>query len=86
MQAQIDLGKWSAAGPLVQNLLSRSDGGEAVRGRCLRWLLQIAEMALKEGNRGEALRIIQDARAYLPRGDKLTDAFDKVEKQASRKN
>jgi HEAT repeat protein len=87
VQAQIDLGKWSAATPLVQSLLSRNaDGGEAARGRCLHWLLEIGGLALKEGNRAEALRLVQDARAYLSRGDKLAEAFDTLEKQASRKD
>ena len=87
VQAQIDLGKWSAAAPLVQSLLARNaDGGESARTRCLRWLLKISELALKEGNRGEALRIVQDARAYLSRGEKLAEAFDKLEKQASKKD
>jgi hypothetical protein len=83
VQAQIDLGKWSTAAPLVQNLLSRNaDGGEAARARCLRWLLEIGELALKEGNRAEVLRIVQDARAYLSRGDKLSESFDRLEKLA----
>ena len=67
-------------------LLSRSGEGQDRRRRCLRWLLQIGELALKEGNRTEALRIVQDARAYLGRSDKLVDAFDKLEKQALRKD
>jgi HEAT repeat protein len=86
VQAQIDLGRWSAAAPLAQNLLARNaDGGESARRRCLGWVVQAAELALKEGRRGEALRILQDARAYVTRGDKLGEAFDKLEKQASRK-
>jgi HEAT repeat protein len=85
VQAQIDGGKWAAAAPLVQNLLSRSaDGGEGARERCLRWLLEIGELALKDGNRSEALRIVQDARAYLSRGDKLGESFDKLEKMAKK--
>jgi HEAT repeat protein len=85
VQAQIDLGKWSAAAPLVQNLLSRNaDGGEAARTRYLRWLLAIGELALKEGNRAEAQRVVQDARAYLTRGDALGEAFDKLEKTAKK--
>jgi HEAT repeat protein len=85
VQAQIDQGKWSSAAPLVQNLLARNaDGGESARTRCLRWLLEIGELALKEGNRSETLRIVQDARAYLSRGEKLADEFDKLEKQAKK--
>jgi HEAT repeat protein len=87
VQAQIDVGKWSAAAPLVQSLLSRSSAGEeAIRVRCLHWLLTIAEMALKDGNRNEALRIVQDARAYLSGADKLAEAFAKLEKQAAKKD
>jgi hypothetical protein len=84
VQAQLDQRKWAAAAPLVQNLLSRSDG-EAARTRCLDWLQEIAALALKDGNRAETLRIIHDARVYLPRGDKRTLAFDKLEQQAARK-
>jgi HEAT repeat protein len=86
VQAQLDIGKWSAAAPLVQSLLARSaPGDETERKRCLTWLLAIGEMALKDGNRDEALRIVQDARAYLGNDGKLTEEFAKLEKQASRK-
>ena len=79
------MGKWSAAAPLVQSLLSRNaEGSEEFRARCLRWLLEIGERALKEGNRGEALRIVQDARAYLNRDDKIGESFANLEKQASK--
>jgi hypothetical protein len=77
----MDLGKWSAAAPLAQNLLAR--GGEpAQRTRCLKWLQKIAEMFLKENNRAEALRVVLEARPYLAQEDQLTEAFDKLEKQA----
>jgi HEAT repeat protein len=86
VQAQIDLGKWSAAAPLVLSLLSRNaSGGEEFRNRCLHWLLEIGERALKEGNRVEALRIVGDARAYLNRSDKIAESFANLEKQASKK-
>jgi HEAT repeat protein len=86
VQAQIDLGKWSAAVPLIQNVLARnSTGDEAIRTRCLNWLLAAGEMAMKDGNRDEVLRIVQVARAYLASADKLAEAFTKLENQATRK-
>jgi HEAT repeat protein len=84
VQAQIDLGKWSAAAPLAQNLLTRGES-PASRERCLKWLVKATEMALREGNRSEALRIIQEARPYIPKDDLLGPTFDKLAKQASRK-
>ncbi len=85
VQAQIDVGKWSAATPLVQSLLARSTAGdETVRTRCLNWMLAIGEMALKDGNRARA-RMAQRARPYLGNAEKLAEAFVKLEKQAARK-
>jgi HEAT repeat protein len=84
VRAQIEAGKWSAAGPLAQNLLARGEG-TASRERCLKWLLKVGEMALRDGNRTEALRIVQEARPYVPRDDRLSQAFEKLEKQAARK-
>lgn len=83
-KAHLDLGKWSAAAPLLQTLLSRGDG-EGLRGRCLKALAASAELALKENNRAEALRIVRESRPYLAKGDKLGETFDKLEKQASTK-
>jgi HEAT repeat protein len=82
VQAQVGQKRWAAAAPLVQNLLSRGDGSEEARTRCLEWLQEIAALALKDGNKAEALRVIQDARVYLPRGDRRAAAFDRLEKQA----
>jgi HEAT repeat protein len=84
VQAQIDLGKWSAAAPLAQNLLARSSD-PTLRARCLKALLKIGEMALREGNRAETLRLVLEARPYLSPEDRLTEAFDRLEKQASGK-
>lgn len=82
-QAQLDAGKWAAAAPLVQNLLARTvDASEAQRSRWLRWVVQIAEAALAENNRGEAARVLQEARPYLPKGDALAERFEALEKQA----
>jgi hypothetical protein len=84
-QVQIDLGKWSAAAPLWQTLLSRSEEGtEGLKTRCLRTLLSIAEHTLKEGNRAEAVRILKEARGYLVKGDKLAEAFETLQKQAEK--
>ncbi|MFO0844963.1 MAG: HEAT repeat domain-containing protein [Gemmataceae bacterium] len=81
-RAHLDLGKWSAAAPLLQGLLSRGGEAEALRSRCLKALAEAAGLALKEGHRAEALRLVREARAYLAKGDKLAEEFDKLEKQA----
>jgi HEAT repeat protein len=84
VQAQLDIGKWSAAAPLVRDLLTRP-AGEVELNRRLSWLLTVGEQALHEGNRGEALRAVETAQSFLPRTGKLADAFARLEKEASRK-
>ncbi len=84
-QTQLELGKWAAAAPLWQTLLSRTaDANEPQRARCLRALTRIVELALKEGNRAEARRIIQEARASLGKDEKLGEAFEELLKQAGK--
>ena len=82
VQAQLDQGKWSAAFPQVRDLLSRP-GTETEIDQRLHWLLTVGEQALQDGSRAEALQAVQEARPYLANAGKLTDAFDKLEKQAS---
>lgn len=81
VQVQLELGKWSAAAPLVRDLLT-SPGGEAAMDQRLRWLLAIGEQALREGNRAEAMRAVQVAQPYLSRGGKLARSFDALAKKA----
>jgi hypothetical protein len=83
VQAQLDLGKWSAAGPLVRELLARA-GTDAERDRCLRWLLTVGEQALQEGNRAEALRAARDAEPFLSAGGKLLESFERLRKEAEK--
>ncbi|MFO0926296.1 MAG: HEAT repeat domain-containing protein [Gemmataceae bacterium] len=83
VQAQLDAGKWAAAAPLVLILLARTvDATEAQRSRWLRWVAQVGELALAEGNRAEAVRVLQEARPYLPKSHPLAERFDALEKQA----
>jgi HEAT repeat protein len=82
VQAQLDIGKWSAAFPLVRDLLSRP-GTEAETTQRLRWMLTVGQQALQEGARADALRAVQEAQPYLPRTGPLAEAFDKLEKQAA---
>jgi HEAT repeat protein len=82
VQAQLDLGKWSAAGLVVRELLARP-GAEAERERRLRWLLTVGEQALQEGNRAEALRAARDAEPYL-QGGKLSASFERLRKDAEK--
>jgi hypothetical protein len=85
VSAQIDDGKWQAATPLAQTLLARSpEGNEAARTRCLKLILRLAEMALADGNKSEASRLVQEVRGYLPGSGPLTDAFDAVQRRAGR--
>jgi HEAT repeat protein len=76
--------KWSAAAPLVRELLAQPGDAAEVEQR-LGWLLQAGEQALRAGNRAEALRASQDARPYLRDGGKLGEAFERLEKQARKK-
>jgi hypothetical protein len=79
--AQIDQGKWSAAFPLARDLLDRP-GSDTDLERRLHHLLTIGRRALLEGNAGEALRAIQEAKPFLSRAKTLTPEFDRLEKQA----
>jgi hypothetical protein len=81
VQAQLDLGKWAAAFPVLRELLARQ-GTEAETAQRLRWLLNVGEQALQEGNKAEAQRVVQEAQPFLPRSGALTDSFDKLAKQA----
>jgi hypothetical protein len=80
VQAQLELGRWSAAVPLVRDLLARSEDADLPNR--LAWLVVIGEQALKEGNRAEALRMVQEAQPYLKRASKMADQFEKLEKLA----
>ena len=82
VQAQLDQGQWTAAFPLLRDLLSRP-GGDPDNDRRLHWLLTVGQQAMQEGNRAEALRAVQEAQPFLPRTGVLADAFEKLEKQAS---
>jgi HEAT repeat protein len=83
---QLELGKWASAGALIQGMLAR--GAElpaATRERCLGWATQAADLAIREGSRAEALRLLKEARPSLPTGDKLIATFDQLEKLAGAK-
>lgn len=80
-EAQIEEGKWAQAVPLVQTLLTRAtEANEPLRVRCLKMLSELAERALKEGQRAEARRIVQETRAYLGKEDRFAEVFDKLQK------
>ncbi|HZV07805.1 MAG TPA: HEAT repeat domain-containing protein [Gemmataceae bacterium] len=79
VQAQLELGKWSAALPLLRDLLTRP-ASEVELNRRLGWLLTAGEQALHEGNHGEAQRAIESAQPYLPHSGKLTESFEKLRK------
>ncbi len=84
VKAQLEQGKWSAALPQLREMLARP-GGEAETSQRLRWLLAAGELALQDGNRTEARRAAQEAKPYLDQGGTLTEAFERLEKQAATK-
>ncbi len=81
VQAQLEQGKWHAAYPLVRDLL-KLPGTDADVGKRLRWLLAIGELALKEKNREETKRVVQEAQMYLSRSPSLAPEFQRLEKEA----
>ncbi len=81
IQAQLDLGKWLTALPLIREHLARS-GNEADTAKRLRWLLAAGELALHEGQREEAHRIALEAQPHLPRTGPLADGFDRLLKKS----
>lgn len=83
VQAQLEEGKWMAAFPVVRDLL-KQPGTDADVARRLGWLLAVGEQALKDGNRAEALRVVQEAQAFLSRGQALADDFERLAKEAQR--
>jgi HEAT repeat protein len=81
VQAQLDLGKWSAAWPQLRELLAHS-GSEAEVDRRLRKLLSLGEQALRDGDRSAAARVVQEAQPFLARTGTLRDGFASLEKKA----
>jgi len=81
VQAQLEEGKWATAFPSVREMLARP-GNDADLDRRLRWLLTVGQQALKEGNRAEALHVVQEAQPFLTRKLALAADFEKLEKQA----
>jgi HEAT repeat protein len=84
VQTQLQQGKWAAADPFIRELLAQP-GSEADLTRRLRWLLTTGEQALKEGNRADALRVVQDAQPFLARAKTLVTEFEQLEKRARAK-
>lgn len=82
VRAQLELGKWSAAAPLLRELLTRPASEDELNRR-LEWLRTAGEQALHEGNRAEARRAVETAQPFLPPSGALTDAFEKLRKDAA---
>jgi HEAT repeat protein len=78
---QLEQGKWAAAFPLVRDLLVQPGGGADIDRR-LRWLLTVGEHALRDGNRTEAQRAVQDAEPFIPGRDALAAEFRRLDKRA----
>jgi HEAT repeat protein len=81
VQAQLEQGKWEAALPLIRDMLA-APGGPAEVEKRLRWLLRAGELALKEGNRPEALRAVREAQPWLGQQAVLSASFERLEKLA----
>jgi HEAT repeat protein len=78
---QLEQGKWSAAFPLVRDLLAQPGGGPDIDRR-LRWLLTVGQNALRDGNRIEAQRAVQDAEPFIAGHDTLATEFQRLDKRS----
>ena len=83
-RAHIEQGKWTAAEPLLREMLSRVVDAAACE-QALRLLLAGARQALRGGDIVAARRMVAEARPYLSRGSGLADDFDRLEKALPRK-
>ena len=81
VRAHLEQGKWLPAFAALHEILGRPTNEPDVDQR-LSWLREIAELALKDGNRPDVLRAVQDARPLLARRSDRTSVFDDLEKQA----
>jgi HEAT repeat protein len=77
----LEQGKWTVALPVLRDALARQATPTEQQAR-LRWLLQAAEQALAEGNKGEALRAGQDGLTFAPKGSPLIAPFGEVVRRA----
>lgn len=84
IHAELELGKWAAAYPHVRDLLSQPGTASEQKQR-LQWLLEVGQMALKEGNRAEVQRIVADAQPFLPTSGELLHAFEQLGQEAGKK-
>jgi HEAT repeat protein len=81
IQIEVDQGKWSAALPLLRELLAyqAADGDLSKRGT---WLILVGQQAWKDGNRTETIRILEEARPLLPKvSPTMAKEFERLEKQ-----
>ena len=77
----LEQGKWTMALPVLRDVLARQATPTEQQTR-LRWLLQAAEQAYAEGNKGEALRAAQDGLTFAPKGSPLIQSFEQVVRRA----
>ena len=81
VQAQLSQGKWLPVLPIVRELLAAA-ATDNETDRRLRWLLAIGQLALKEGNRQEAQRVVREAQPYLSKRTGLSVEFEKLDREA----
>jgi len=84
VQAELELGKWTSAFPHVRELLMRP-ATTAEQTQRLKWLLTVGELALRDGNRAEAQRVVAEAQPFLSATNELAPAFDRLARQAGGK-
>jgi HEAT repeat protein len=81
IQVQLEQGKWMAAFPLIRNLLGQPTT-DSDQDKLLECLLAAGTQALKEGNRAEALRAVQEAQPFLAKRPRLAGEFQELSKTA----
>ncbi len=84
VQVELELGKWTAAFPHVRELLTRP-ATAAEQAQRLKWLLTVGQLALQDGNRTEAQRVVTEAQPFLSTTSELAPAFDRLARQAGGK-
>jgi HEAT repeat protein len=82
VQAELDQGKWSAALPIIRELV-RAPALTAEADKYLGWLLKAGRLALKDGKRSEAAHICQEALPYLSASRNLAVDFERLKQAAN---
>jgi HEAT repeat protein len=79
VSAQLESGKWSAALPVIRELLT-GPPDDAAFDRYLRWLLRAGHLALKDAKRVDVQHIVAEAQPFLAGRPNLAAQFEALEK------